>query len=65
MTREEFDRLVSRVEGAVAGKPWKLRLRLVGLAALGYAGLLVGFFLALAVAALFFWAAVRDPDDGA
>lgn len=56
LTREQFDLLVRGVEERFANRPSDLRLRIAGLAALGYAGLLAGVLGAMLLAALFFGA---------
>ena len=53
MTREEFDAHVRGIERRYRGRPLALRLRLVVLAAVGYAGLLAGLVLVFALAAFF------------
>jgi Zn-dependent protease with chaperone function len=54
LTREQFDELVRNVEQRFAQRPSALRRRLVGLVALGYAGLLAGLLGAMVLATLFF-----------
>ena len=53
MTREEFDVLVREVERGVGQRPAELRRRVLKLAVVGYAGLLAGLILVVAVAAAF------------
>ena len=53
LTREQFDLLVRGVEERFANRPSDLRLRIAGLAALGYAGLLAGVLGAMLLAGLF------------
>ena len=53
MNHAEFDAHVRGIERRYAGRPLALRLRLVWLAAAGYAGLLAGFVLVCALAAVF------------
>ena len=54
MNLKEFDAHVRGIERRYAGHPMALRWRLVGLAAVGYAGLLAGFMLVFVLAAFFF-----------
>ena len=54
MTREEFDKLVRRVEQGVGRNPRRLRWRVLQLALIGYAGLLFWFLIILLIAAVFF-----------
>ena len=53
MTHEEFDKLVLKVEGETGKDTRTLRRRLLLLVCIGYAGLLAGVFVVLAIAALF------------
>lgn len=53
MNRAEFDAHVRGIERRYQSRPGALRLRLAALAVLGYAGLLAGFVLVLALAAIF------------
>jgi Zn-dependent protease with chaperone function len=61
MNREEFDVHVQAIEQRYRGRQRALRMRLLRLAALGYAGLLAGFFVAFLLAALFLIPALRLP----
>lgn len=54
MTHEEFDNHVREIERRFGGRPVALRLRLAGLAAAGYAGLLAGFGVVVVLTAFFF-----------
>lgn len=54
MTREDFDNLVRQVEEGIGRCPSALRWRVVRLALLGYAGLLVWLLAVLLLAAIFF-----------
>ena len=54
MNREEFDRLVRRVEGGVGRSPAALRWRVAWLAMLGYGLLLSSLFVVMLVASGFF-----------
>ncbi len=54
MTREEFDRLVRRVENGIAQRPGALRLRVALLAGIGYAGLLAWLGVVVLISAGFF-----------
>lgn len=65
MTREAFDDLVRRVEEGVGRRPAQLRARALLWAAVGYAGLLAGGLLVLAISALFIIPATMVPlSDG-
>ena len=65
MNREQFDAHVRGIERRYRGRPVALRLRLAGLAAAGYAGLLAGFALVVALAAVFFVPAWSLPASDA
>jgi Zn-dependent protease with chaperone function len=65
MNREQFDALIRKVEGSVAGRPHALKFRVAALAVAGYAGLLLGFFLSALGAALFLVPAILGPGKGA
>ncbi len=65
MTREEFDAHVRQVEQQFAHHPQALRVRLIWLAALGYAGMLAWFGTVILVAALFLVPGLGKPlEDG-
>ena len=53
MTREQFDKLVRKIEQEYAGRPAALRLRVGLLALLGYVVLLFGFLLVVLLATAF------------
>lgn len=54
MTREEFEKMVRRVEERTAGKPAILRWRAALLAAAGYGGFITLFAAVVALDAVFF-----------
>ena len=67
MTREQFAQLVDRIEQRLGRRPAALRMRVVALALLSYAGLLAWLALAFLLAAPFFVAGfftLPDPAGG-
>ena len=63
MTREDFDKLVQRIEVGVGSNPGVLYGRVFRLALLGYAGLVSPFLLVTAVSFAFFIPGILWPQD--
>jgi Zn-dependent protease with chaperone function len=58
MTDEQFDQFVTRIQQRYGTRPFWLRLRVLGLVVLGYAGFLAGLLLVLLVSAALVFAAI-------